>query len=188
MKLPLCACLALASTACGAGTSPGLGGVGEAAVSSSIKGTIAGKSIPVVDVVAESLTRSGSHMLLLAATNEAGTCGILQRGGRPRSATAFLLTLSRTIPVTPGVYLVGPSQTQTSDTVQVAYDAEDASCQSTIDAIAIAGSVSLEEVTADHAKATFDVTFPGGDHVTGTIDAPVCTVDPNTVNSGSCGS
>ena len=53
------------------------------------------------------------------------------------------------------------------------FQAHDATCASLSAATASAGKIDLEEIDGEHAKGTFEVTFPSG-KLEGSFDATLC--------------
>jgi hypothetical protein len=173
--------------ACGGSTST----LGSGGGSSSVTGTAGGTALATVDQVGLVGTEvsDGQNVAYagVALTNVAGTCGVLQRHGDPPNAQVLTLVVGTTgTTVTPGTYTVGSTS---SSTASVQYDAQDANCVQTTDETASGGTVTLAVVSGSQVEGNFDVTFPGGDHLTGTFTAPVCSVDVfSNTSTSTCGS
>jgi hypothetical protein len=186
-----CFGLALAGAAlvaaCGGSTSTLGGGGGSAAVN----GKAGGTAFDVVEAVGLVGTQTDNGTTAsyagVAITNIAGTCALLQRHGNPKSAQALTMEVIVTSSsVVSGTYAVGG---QTAPFASAAFAAQDATCTTTTDEQATSGSIVLTTVSAATVDGTFDLTFAGGDHLTGSFTAPVCNYDiTSTSGTSACGS
>ena len=157
------------------------GGAAGGGGSAMIGGTVGGGAVAVVDVVgiASSDVESGKTVSYagVIVANQSGTCATLQRDGNPPGAQALdVLVATDGAAVAPGTYALGPGPTNGAWT-SVTYVAQDAACHKTTSEQAQTGSITLTAVSSALVTGRFDVTFPSGDHLTGTFSAPVCAVD-----------
>ena len=63
---------------------------------------------------------------------------------------------------------------------------QDQSCNPTLHSTATQGSVTLTTASSVTVAGSFDVTFPTGDHVTGTFSGPVCTFNTLDAATPTC--
>jgi hypothetical protein len=186
-----CFGLALAGAAllaaCSGSTSTLGGGGGSAAVNGKAGGT-AVDAVEAVGLVGTQMENGTTASYAgVAITNIAGTCALLQRHGNPKNAQALTMEVVGTgTSIAPGTYAVGG---QTTPFASAAFDAQDATCTSTTNEQATSGSVVLTAVSSASIDGSFDLTFPGGDHLTGSFTAPVCKYDlTSTSGTSACGS
>jgi hypothetical protein len=171
----------------GATTTLGSGG-GEA---STVSGTVGGASFGVVDTVGYNGTHVISGQTIAYAgvsiTNVAGTCAVLARKGNPPSAQVLSLAAAQAgSTIGPGTYTVAA---QGSPTATAVYAQSDASCVGKVDSQATGGTVTITGLSSGSVQGSFDLTFAGGDHLSGTFSAPTCNYDPfTTYTPGACGS
>ncbi len=161
-------------------SSSGGGGDGTA----SVTGTIQGAAIPASDAVGLSSVASGSSEAAVGAiiTNIASACSVLQDHGNPPSATALVVAVSAMGgSVATGTYgIVSQGFGATAS-----YATEDATCNTSFSESASSGSVTLTTVSGSTVAGTFDLTF-GGDHLTGSFSAPVCSYSASDAGATAC--
>lgn len=68
---------------------------------------------------------------------------------------------------------------------RVTYQAQDANCTETVNEGASSGTVTYTTANSSVIAGSFDVTFPSGDHLTGTFSAPLCDANLNTIDNQS---
>jgi hypothetical protein len=181
------------STACG--TSSGGSGAPPAPTSTSVNGTVGGVAVAAVEtlgLVGVDHT-SGSPYAGAMIWNHAGMCPLLQSGmTAPASSTllAFqVFNLGTSNPVAAGTYPVGMSADHAHETI-VTFLASDAMCTETTHGVAQAGTVKLDSVNSTAVSGSVDVTFQGGDHLTGQFYGPLCNLDLGSLGrngSSGCG-
>ena len=103
----------------------------------------------------------------ISLVNKAGICGYLA----PNESFKNLVHLD--LLITPTLSAPGTFQIDSSGALVVVWNAYDDACN-TWDAHATAGAVTITSVTSTEIQGSFDLTF-GGDHVTGTFDASLCS-------------
>jgi hypothetical protein len=157
---------------------------GSASVSGTAKGQVfaAEGASSVVGTRMTSTGTVGEVEILVVAHFTGGICARLMRPQDVANAYSQLIVLvvsstTQGSQVMPGVYPVtlgGPTQ--------AAYGANDANCNSTSPESATSGTITLSVVDATSTDGTFDLTFPTGDHLTGSFSAPVCSVSLSNVS------
>ncbi len=171
--LPVSSLVAL--MACGSSSA---GGGGSS--STTVTGTIGGSSIATTDAIGIQGTldvSNGNAMgtvyeAVVLITNQSDACKVVQSSGNPADSTALTLVVgSATGAVGPGTYAIGSLG---SGAAAVSYSAQDATCAVTANAAAQSGSITITTATATTLVGTFEATFPSGDKVSGSFDAPVC--------------
>jgi hypothetical protein len=184
--------IAVAVAACSTSSGNAAGGADSGSpTSTSVTGTAGGQSLGVKDTVGLYSAGNASTVPYVGAivTNFAASCTLFQSGGKAPPSTQLLnievLSFGSTAPA-PGTYAYGNADAGVAILVQ--YVATDASCSKTIDESAMTGSVTLDSVSATEVAGTFDVTFPGGDRLTGQFAGPVCNVDLSALGQmgGGC--
>lgn len=154
--------LAVLACSCGGG---GHGGSSNGDVgSATVNGTLMGNAFDAQDAV----SYSGDVEIV----DFAGLCAF---GLANAKASATYLFFG----FTGGTFL--PGTTDVGPALDVQADIYDATCNSDGPS-ASGGSVTLTQVTSSGVVGTFDVTFTGGDHLTGSFDAPTCSAPGN----GTC--
>jgi hypothetical protein len=141
-----------------------------------VSGSVAGQVFSVRDTIG--LYNAGNASLQpysgVVLANSTGTCALFQSGLTSPPSTQLLVIqiygTGSTVPG-PGSYAYGATN---GTELVIQYAASDADCNLTTSETATGGSVTLETVTAAAITGTFDVTFAGGDHVSGAFDGPVC--------------
>jgi hypothetical protein len=154
----------------------------ESASHASAQGTVRGsaldarESISIVDLASSPREPD----LLVVITNQAATCDSLvsdavhnvQRAFR-RGLTLHLHFLGRDL--SPGTYPITPAPPPAHPDVLVGafFGDGDAECHEH-SATAKSGSIVVTSITPGTVSGTFDVSFPGGDRLTGSFEAPRC--------------
>jgi hypothetical protein len=188
--------VALPAGGCGShggdsGSSSGGGDGGDAGGSSggtTVHGTLAGVAVPTSDTMA--VTQNGPDLAYayVTLTNVPGLCAATQRQVMPGGATTFALGMLEGTGVTtvsPGTFPV--SSPGNSPNAVVTFEIDDPTCKPLTMGAASSGSVTLTAITATTLTGTFDVTFPDGEHVSGTFEAPVCDVQGLDGGAPVCG-
>jgi hypothetical protein len=176
----------------------GGGGRGSGVVNGSFSGKgISGQTMAVQDamyasrVVGVNLYDQYTSIVLV---NKGGICSMAAIG-TPKNLQLISITLHATLdsggfstPASaPGTYQVfddsGPVPPGDNLAV-VHYGSGDASCARTLEQSAFTGTVTVNAISGDAISGTFDVTFPGQNHVTGSFNAPSCAALANP-SSGS---
>ena len=182
----LSAVCALGIVACGGATSGPGGG------SSTVNGTVAGgQKVPTNDAIGVVSTQTQTvgtstvttALVGVAITNKANVCEIAQAHHVPANAT--ILSLSVTKPgnaIAPGTYTLG-SNGLSNTFVGAEYTQYGASCATSHDELGATGTITLTTVSASAVQGTFDVTMANGDHLTGSFDAPVCSLPTGSNNT-----
>src|ERR1019366_3597056 len=165
-------------------TSRGWGGSGSA----SVTGTVSGNSIPTSDTIGVRGTTTDNGPLQPVAgallTNVGNVCGILQNDGNPASSQVLdVRVVGASGDVTTGTYMLnGPGGIGGAVSLLL----QDQSCNPTLHSTATQGSGTLTPASSVTVAGSFDVTFPTGDHVTGTFSGPVCTFNTLDAATPTC--
>jgi hypothetical protein len=184
----VCVCAAVGLGACGGATTSGSQKV-------SVTGQVAGEPVTTTDTVA--IVESGAAFGLangqaveIAITNVPNTCAVLQRHGDPANATSLSFGVtSLTGPVAAGTYPVVPGASGSSAaSAEGGYATTDAQCNDKTSIAAASGSVTFSTISSSVVEGTFDIVLAGGDHVSGSFNAPVCVFSPVTSTQPVCGS
>lgn len=160
-------------------------GSSSAKGSATVTGTLGGQTLAPLDAVALKGTYDPSYpgIVSIFFANVSGLCALynqeLNYSGGALKANSFDLgfTLGDTTAtsvVATGMYTL----TAHPDFIDnVGWDSYDGACNATHGPSATAATVNLTSV-GDVYAGTYDITFTGGDHVTGTFTAPLCTIVP----------
>jgi hypothetical protein len=174
------------------GSSSGGGG----STSTTVTGTIGGSSIATTDTIGiqgKLNVSSGTVMgmvyeAVIAITNQADACKVVTDAVNPPNGTALTLVVgSATAAVGPGTYPIGQLG---SGAAGISYAAQNATCVATENDDAQSGSITISTATATTLAGTFEATFPSGDKVSGSFDAPVCNASLSALTMGgskACG-
>jgi hypothetical protein len=190
----LTALLMLACTTVACSGSVASGNIG----SSSVNGTVAGQpAAEPTDEIGLTGTQtmngiSASYAGAVVTTNVKGACGLIQQNGNPASATALSVVVVTTgTSVAAGTYNISATgTTNPNGTVMQAsarYYSSDANCAPVINEAASMGTITINGAGPSVVSGSFDVTFPGGDHLTGSFSSPVCSVNLTTLGQTSPG-
>ena len=172
---------------CSGRTSSG-GGSSSSAGGNVVNGTIAGSAVPIKDSMAVYQNGPDVAYALVVMTDAPNICASTQHQHTPPGSTSFSLGLVEGLGITtlsPGMFQVSASAGEGNEAV-VGYEVQDSSCSMITGGDATSGTVTLTSISSTSLSGTFDVTFPSGDEVTGSFDAPVC---PLTADAGTaiCG-
>ncbi len=170
-----------------------------------VSGEVAGVGIEAVESIAFSETteverRDGGkdHLsaLTIVLTNVEGMCGRLSRNVEPPNARVLAFGLSKVsetgpAPIGPGEYPFikdRPSSGGSAEAFEAALKSgaliggmltvTDAQCGASLDetkATVTDGKVVVDSIDAERVAGTFELSFPGGDKLTGRFDAPFCS-------------
>lgn len=176
-------CVLGAVVACGStSSSPGSGS--NTTPIASVNGTIGGTAPQAVSAIASyrPITVGSVQGLSLSVSSNATTCTVWPG----RSFTQFSFEIPGS-PLSPGSYVVVsgdyvhhpiPSPGQATVNFSVTQDCKGMGSNDD----ATSGTVTISASDGSHVAGAFDVTFGDG-HVSGTFDAPICTVDANAIKS-----
>jgi hypothetical protein len=130
---------------------------------------------------------SSATIAVIAITNKANTCGLVEGHHNPPNATSLDIVVS--MPgsnFTPGTYNVGGASTSSSF---ASYSTTNASCAVGTTSQSTSGTVTFSNITSTLLMGTFDLTMAGGDHITGSFAAPICAIPTTTQGPPvACGS
>jgi hypothetical protein len=154
----------------------------------SITGTLGGQPFVPADSIGQTyVTTTMSGQSIASAGVVLGTipglCAVAERHGSPPSVRtlAFQVTQDATT-IAPGTYGTGQG-------LSASYEANDATCAVVGLEQATGGTVTFTTSTATVLEGTFDLTFEGGDHLSGPFSAPVCAdLLFQVAWQGTCGS
>ena len=157
--------------------------------SASVTGTVSGVVIPTNDTIGVSGTTTDNGPLQPVAgaqlANVGNLCTILQHDGDPASSERlYVRVVGASGAIAAGTYMLnGPGGVGGAVSLLV----QDQNCTPTVQQTATTGSVTLTTVSSSTVAGSFDVTFPTGDHVTGTFSGPVCTFStPGDATTPAC--
>jgi hypothetical protein len=166
-----------------------------------VSGTFGGSPLNLVDVGGLASTggtgRGVQAVAEVFATSESPACGWFDGTNVSRAnLTTFSLVVANTASgstappsVAAATYSVGfntnPQGVQTS--VQASVTITDATCMDpTGPTFANGGSITFSSIASPMLAGTFDVTFPSGDELKGSFNAPVCTDIALGAEAGAC--
>jgi hypothetical protein len=169
----------------------------------SVTGTVGGNAITTTSVIGVNQTGTGGFAVAVVFVNVADACSVVQSNHRPGNLAELELNVQAAGEPTTGTYTITPgggvpvgpideeggaptTSGSNSPFVTAAFEQTNASCTTTESDNASSGSVTLTTVSPSEVAGRFDVMFPSGDHLTGTFDAPVCTV-PSGPTTPTCG-
>lgn len=146
-----------------------------------VTGTVAGAALHAKDAVA--LTETSQARITIAVFDRDRVCDELKMAQTFPSATVFQLGVQ--VPagqqVAAGTFAIGDVAVAplAAGVAFAAFAHNDAQCKASA-VSATSGAVSITHITWNGLNATasghFDVSFDSGDRLTGTFDAPSCTV------------
>jgi hypothetical protein len=132
---------------------------------------------------------AGSSPISIAAaaiTSVKGSCALAQQGALlldsdssarlPDWTVLEVAVLSRTQALTPGTFPIGDAKDKSPTRASVVH-AIVQNGRVAVNREAERGTVTLTMATPARVSGSFDVTFSGGEHVTGDFSAPVCSAD-----------
>jgi hypothetical protein len=156
--------------------------------SASVTGGVSGNAIPTSDTIGlVGTTRDNGTTQPMAGAllaNVAGLCQALQDGDTPGSSQVLSIrVIGASGAVGPGTY---PLNATGGVGGAASFLVRDQNCTPTLQSAATQGAVTLTTVTSDTVAGSFDVTFPTGDHVTGTFSGPVCSGGAAGAMTGTC--
>ena len=186
MKHLLFAFAALGAAACsGSSASPQI---------STVTGTFAGQALDIADSASFQGTTGMTSYLDVVLSSTSGICSVaVQQAAKANTNRLELLIqnigASNATPLAAGVYTVtnGDPAVTGNDAVTGAsagylqvsanYNTYDASCAPTLAPTAsgaTSGTITVDATTAADVSGSFDLRFPGGDHLSGRFASPVC--------------
>jgi hypothetical protein len=161
-----------------------------------VSGTIGGDSVVATDAIALQGPSSGliPNSAEIILTNLSSFCAVEQGHHNPPNAQELTLSVFEYVgSLGPGTYGIGSSS---SELGEATFSATDTNCNPTAASagvgLATSGTITLSSVSATEIAGSFDLTFSGGDHLTGTFSAPVCNAtvvtSPIVTAPPACGS
>jgi hypothetical protein len=163
-----------------------------------VNGNLGGAAFTARDAVWKNVTVAGfpfdGMSTVIEVTDFANDCSLQTTQTGTPNGRIFVLALAATdasgnsSPITAtGTYSVFTGTVPTSAKAAVAYfEIDDAACLKSSFAFALSGTVTVTSAT-DPQQATFDVTFPDNEHVTGSYNAASCAgLNPNATPLGGC--
>lgn len=146
-----------------------------------ISGTLHGAQPVARDAIA--FNKNGN--LVMKLTDYTGACALEEMNNTHKQDSHYLELYLGPYPGHVGVYDVGSG----SDAAGAEYFTRDATCSGSSDAATV-GSISIDDITADHVRGSFDLSTwePGTHHerVTGTFTAVVCGDGTPVSSGGGC--
>ncbi len=117
-------------------------------------------------------------------TTYANACGCAG-GANVQYVDLIIGTLGTTIP--PGTYSFGSASSANPQgaTASAHYYVAGPSPGAQL-VPATSGSIDVSEISSSEIAGSFDLSFPGGDHVTGTFTAPLCPIITLSPDAGAC--
>lgn len=176
-------CILVACGGSGGGSSGDGGGGGGGAGTATVNGTLGGRTFTPADAIALKGVYDSSYpgIVIIYMSSVPNMCALYQQlanTGSSSPAKANLFDLGFTLGATdatsvvvPGTYGTGGPAANELD--NAGWDSYDASCNVTHSPGTSSASVTLTSAGPTYV-GTFDVTFIGGDHATGSFDAPLC--------------
>jgi hypothetical protein len=173
------------ASACSAADNPQAG-------SATLTGTVRGSPIPTSNTTAllgpVSVPGSSSDVnaLLVIVSNQPAVCAILARDANPPSSTALEITIASLGVIGPGTFAIG-TPNPSGDVVTLDYLVDDSACATLTSrsAHAVSGTVTITAISGSLILGAFDAELDSNDHLSGSISAPVCSVDINGVLGAS---
>jgi hypothetical protein len=174
------------AVACGSSGS----GSGSPSGSASVTGAVGGRSLVAHDAVAlvGTTTVQGQSLqqVEVVVTTMSDTCGWLQHPTSVGYANSAALVLGVLAPaantaVTATAYTVAPG-----GPTGAIFTSSNADCDASASMLALAqsGTINLTTVGGQSTTGNFDLTFPNGDHLSGSFTAPVCDAPLDAIGSG----
>lgn len=161
--------------------------------SAKVTGTVAGIGLSGKDAIASSIDSA----YVVVVYDRSGACSEAQNYKDFPSDTelSFIVEVPNGQSVSKGSYpiVVGSASPLTSGVASVQFIKRDAQCKGTLSdaaSSATSGTVSVTNIVAgESVSGTFDVHFDSGDHLTGSFDAPFCSIPQPKVQDapGTCG-
>jgi hypothetical protein len=150
----------------------------------SVDGTIDGGTVPQTSATAANFGAA----VVVYVTSWSGGCDALYTNP-PDASNLRLLVWTGGTSVPTGTYAISvlDGGTGTSPLATATYSLTDAKCAPKIGEDAVGGSITLTTSDQTTVAGTFDVTFSGGDHLTGSFSASVCPLFDGG-GAGTCGS
>jgi hypothetical protein len=164
---------ALSAAACNRSTS----GSGNDAASTPVRGTVAGRSFSARD--AAGFVEENGNETDVVVTTWTGACSAFRERTSPENSAVVSIGLTGASHLAVGTYYItvnGP--------VQVGYEARDANCNPTIQAIAQTGTVTYETINSSAIVGIVDAVFPGGGYLKGGFSAPMCNMSLAALAAG----
>jgi hypothetical protein len=149
----------------------------------SMEGTISGNSLSINGVHFQKPS-TGSSVVVLAS-DQTNLCELANVSKTPKDAEELQMQFANSdaSPVAAGTYQVVADLTGGTGARVVVGFTKIVSCSEQTKVQAQSGTVTISKIDAANVEATFDITFPSGDHVTGSLHGPVC--EPLTSDGGS---
>ena len=154
-------------------------------------GTVHGQTFTIKDAISANVYVQGSTSERVAEVmlaNDGDLCSNAANDSQIKGYTGITLTMfavtgSTIMPAgSPGDYTIGATTGNSSSWNAVVTDS---TCQDVIasEAIATAGTITLEKIEGNAFTGSFDVTLDSGDNVTGTFEPAACAGMQNLVDA-----
>ncbi|MFO0594313.1 MAG: hypothetical protein U0228_03385 [Myxococcaceae bacterium] len=158
--------------------------------SGSVSGTVGGNSLPVADAIFAVLkdTAGKTTGAIIVLADKPKICDSLKANREPKSSTSMFFSIARitaTDSLAPDVgdyTVIDTLPTAAGSFAFAGFSHTDTNCTNTLSGSASTGKSGLVKVTnfkgdsTGSANGTFDVTFGGGDKVTGSFNATFCDI------------
>lgn len=144
--------------------------------SASVTGTVSGHAIPTNNAVGIDGTTTINGPVQPTAGARIADVGNVCTALQTNSVAASSKVLDVSVVANSGAVMPGDYKLNGAGGIggAVTFTVQDQNCNPTLQSSATVGSVTLTTVSTSTVAGSFDVTFPTGDHVTGTFSAPVC--------------
>jgi hypothetical protein len=171
-----------------------------------VAGTFAGQAVQIADSAGFQGTSGQGPFLGVELSSAAGVCRVAQQNATMANTSVLSLLVvnvgaTSAEALSAGSYAItngAPAEAQGIPSgagaaapvapsfldVSATYDEFDANCLPTLAATATSatsGTITVETVSATLVAGSFDLHFPGGDHLTGRFSSPVCANDEAVV-------
>jgi hypothetical protein len=165
----------------------------------SVSGTFAGSAVAVSDTTAFTGTAGNSAYLGEVLASVANVCSLLQQRAAKANVSGLSLLIQNVgvdaapAAIAPGAYSIthgAPAKDTNGNmlVVSASYNALDASCRPTYGSTtsdASAGTINIDSVSPN-VSGSFDLTFPNGDHLSGSFASEVCDAPgPTPMNTAA---
>ena len=155
----------------------------------SVTGTVSGRPVLADNAIFRVVTTTTGETITswtVDVTTYVQACGCVG-GANEQNVTLVLGTVGTTLAT--GTYSFGADAGANPQGASAGahYYAVDLSLTNPATLVdASSGAISISEIGASAMVGTFDLTFPSGDHLTGTFDASVCSVITPSPDAGAC--
>jgi hypothetical protein len=158
-----------------------------------LHGNLQGRQASARDAIFASLPVGDGRQDAIVLSSEPQVCDATRENHRVPGETRLMFFLAQRdaagalVPFTPGDFQIGAGDTAERG-ARAVYETYDSACSDTVadDAgAARSGKVTLSAVAEDFLDGTFDLTFKGGDHLTGDFHAALCA-EPTQLPAQTC--